>query len=952
MFKKNKDVFVLLGNKLNPTLLLKFNLQEGNIVLRKMSITASLFLVVFTTMFVSTCLAYADEGSNSYVISGYVKPDLSASEDIMSGFKVSVDGIADSNGITDKNGYFEFELKPSAAQKYKLLISKDGYLAREITDFEISSNISIGTIDEPVEIWAGDLNQDSMINMSDVMAIAKTFNVTSSDERFVQSYDFNLDSSINMAEVLVIAKHFNAIPANYPKVNVKGQISEYVQVVAGGDRTIGVKSDGTVWNGLGMQSKIEGLSNIKSVFLIDNNDILALTKDEGRIIRGYSYDKDSWKEYTDLKHVKKIIGSQYEQTIILTEEGVVYTKGYAWSDDLVEVKLGARKAIDIAQGRGHSLVVMEDGTVYGFGLNDYGQLGIPKGEKVSGPVNLSAVIPNLTNVKAVAAFQDRSYALKNDGSIWSWGKYDSSLGIGESSTEIIQPTQVIDDSRIKTMSIAASEHSLQTIKEDGSVWNCGDNIYYSLGIGDSRHITSYKLIKNPVVNNVKNISAGNKHVVVQKNDGSFWGWSNNGVLGFDNYPESPSISRYSYFGRFMTGFENKDTKVEINRTLTTSNVKPDFYIGLEGYLTSGNNLKVYGILGYKEFFSYKTSLEETIRLEIYKDKYLITGPGSGAVSRKIVGGSIPDRDLNMKIIAEVPNIEDNKNLKLNLDVINMSNHKLSINMNDVGNRVTVKNYNDEIDYGIHKYLYNPKSTTLTCSVPSDKKTAMIDVDYRFAGLTYDVTQAGNLPGKAQIKVKENESVVKEYDVNFLEPSNKYYSSTDGSIDYGGEFSLYYLDMEKDKTYNIYSTGNTDTLLEIRDEKFDLVGSNNDSGEGSNFNLSFMPKETKTYTLLVKHIDQISGTGKYNICVEEAFDSDVTTTNKTTEGIDWSVKNAKSRFLSIYDDNNILVSEMDFSNNEGTLTSTGLKSDITYKAVLKDANGEVVLIQYAKTKGVE
>jgi hypothetical protein len=57
--------------------------------------------------------------------------------------------------------------------------------------------------------FAGDLNNDSIINMADVILLATKFNVVVGDSKYVTSYDLNSDGVINMADVIIIAAKFN-----------------------------------------------------------------------------------------------------------------------------------------------------------------------------------------------------------------------------------------------------------------------------------------------------------------------------------------------------------------------------------------------------------------------------------------------------------------------------------------------------------------------------------------------------------------------------------------------------------------------------------------------------------------------------------------------------------------------------------------------------------------------
>jgi alpha-tubulin suppressor-like RCC1 family protein len=92
----------------------------------------------------------------------------------------------------------------------------------------------------------------------------------------------------------------------------------------------------------------------------------------------------------------------------------------------------------ITAGDGHSLALKRDGTVWAWGSNDSGQLGdgtmtdslVPK--KIS-PSSLSGVI-------AIAATTSHNLALKSDGTVWGWGHNNyGELGDGTFNTSILTP---------------------------------------------------------------------------------------------------------------------------------------------------------------------------------------------------------------------------------------------------------------------------------------------------------------------------------------------------------------------------------------------------------------------------------------------------------------------------------------------------------------------------------
>jgi hypothetical protein len=156
-------------------------------------------------------------------ISGYIKADIkSDNNNINSDFKVEVEGT-ELIANTDSNGYFNIKNLSVPTSGYVIKISKPGYLARTITNFPRESNIVLGKPEKPLKIWAGDVPvkglQDGVINMMDVIEIAKHFNATYGDANYSKECDFNLDNSINMSDILIIARNFNNTQSSYPSID-------------------------------------------------------------------------------------------------------------------------------------------------------------------------------------------------------------------------------------------------------------------------------------------------------------------------------------------------------------------------------------------------------------------------------------------------------------------------------------------------------------------------------------------------------------------------------------------------------------------------------------------------------------------------------------------------------------------------------------------------------------
>lgn len=95
---------------------------------------------------------------------------------------------------------------------------------------------------------------------------------------------------------------------------------------------------------------------------------------------------------------------------------------------------------------GHVLALRNDGSVVAWGNNTYGQLGNATTVSSSTPVQVKGAsgIGNLSNVKAIAATDISSAAVLNDGTVYAWG-YNGTGEAGQNNTSpntIIAPIQV------------------------------------------------------------------------------------------------------------------------------------------------------------------------------------------------------------------------------------------------------------------------------------------------------------------------------------------------------------------------------------------------------------------------------------------------------------------------------------------------------------------------------
>jgi hypothetical protein len=124
-----------------------------------------------------------------------IKTDFSfTNERVLSGFQ-----LLENPGAVDSKGNILVSNYTNGLNRF--IVTKPGYLSRTV-------DLRIGMAENPIIMWAGDLNGDASINMSDIMIIASIFNTSEGNEDYNNICDFDMDNSINMADIMIAASHF------------------------------------------------------------------------------------------------------------------------------------------------------------------------------------------------------------------------------------------------------------------------------------------------------------------------------------------------------------------------------------------------------------------------------------------------------------------------------------------------------------------------------------------------------------------------------------------------------------------------------------------------------------------------------------------------------------------------------------------------------------------------
>jgi len=127
--------------------------------------------------------------------------------------------------------------------------------------------------------------------------------------------------------------------------------------------------------------------------------------------------------------------------------------------------LGTGLVTAVAAGENHSLAI-QGGVLYAWGSNGYGQVGNDaKGTDSATPVAI--LWDDMPEIVAIAAGSNSSYALGKDGSLWAWGKNDlGQLGLGDTAESYYATPQQVaaPDGYVFSTIFVGNEHVLATLK--------------------------------------------------------------------------------------------------------------------------------------------------------------------------------------------------------------------------------------------------------------------------------------------------------------------------------------------------------------------------------------------------------------------------------------------------------------------------------------------------------
>ena len=338
------------------------------------------------------------------------------------------------------------------------------------------------------------------------------------DDVFVPVDSFRQGNLLNTGFNLQGQMGDNTTTSKLTPVTTFTGASNWKQVSCGGYYTSAIKTDGTLWtwgrntNGpLGNNTVSQSITPITTFAGGNNwiridcgNEHMAAIKTDGTL----------WIWGSNLNGQLGTNNTVSRSTPVTTFAG-----GTNWKQ--------------VVCGSTFTAAIKTDGTLWTWGSNSFAQLGNNDALGVTRSTPITTFLGG-SNWKQVSTGNVHIAAIKNDGTLWTWGFGGSGqLGNNESNNVRSPVTTFLGGNDWKQVDCGINYTS--AVKTNGTLWCWGDGGSGRLGtnnaISRSTPVTTFA-----GGNNWKQVACGNANTAAVKTNGTLWTWGsgNNGKLGTNN----------------------------------------------------------------------------------------------------------------------------------------------------------------------------------------------------------------------------------------------------------------------------------------------------------------------------------------------------------------------------------------------------------------------------------
>jgi len=285
-------------------------------------------------------------------------------------------------------------------------------------------------------------------------------------------------------------------------------------------------------------SKLDNLTiDLLSCDLNDNdlkNEIKILEMNLNKITINYSLNKNemligNYNTENNNESIKHIYFTDYinnwfydlniNNNAFILNDGIVITSK---SNSIMNYNQSTTNIICVSSGIDFTAFVHENGTVYTYGNNCVGQLGLGS---LKGSEHVQRVL-NLFDIEIIRCGGQHSLALSKNGVVYGFGNNTSGQLMNDTLDIITKPKKIMKDAKMISCGYAHSAILLS---------NCDVHIF-----GNNSHKQS-----NKIITNAKSVSCGSHHTAILLNNNNIvtFGYGIYGQLGHGNTltMETPTI---------------------------------------------------------------------------------------------------------------------------------------------------------------------------------------------------------------------------------------------------------------------------------------------------------------------------------------------------------------------------------------------------------------------------
>ena len=307
-----------------------------------------------------------------------------------------------------------------------------------------------------------------------------------------------------------------------------GTLSDWISAAPSGTGSIAIRSNGSVWawgENTIQNGNFPTVANAPVSFTTITN--------AAKVSGGFNTNTPAPYYVLTSDGGLNLRGSQFAQ---VAANGIVPPAlGNAGMPRSSPVQIGAAGWKTIIGGEAWCFGIRTDNSLYAWGRNNAGVLGLSTQNSFVSPVLVST--NSYTSIGTMGSGTnswDFTVAVRSDGTLWSWG--DNTYGQLGSGTTIPRssPVQVGTLSDWRQVAARSVQPAVTAIKTNGTLWTWGSNSSGVLAGGafDPPVIRSSPVQVGTLTNWSKVVQTGNTALAL-KTDGTIWSWGNavSGSLG-------------------------------------------------------------------------------------------------------------------------------------------------------------------------------------------------------------------------------------------------------------------------------------------------------------------------------------------------------------------------------------------------------------------------------------